>query len=61
MEFEFKLNENKDHVMNIRKGLEKKNGHCPCQLEVSPKTICPCLEFVETGHCHCKLYIKVEK
>lgn len=53
----FKLNENKDLVEKIREGLEKKNGHCPCQLEISSNTICPCVNFINTGDCHCKLYV----
>lgn len=54
----FKLNEDKEYVERIRKGLEKKNGHCPCKIQQTYDTICPCKEFLDKGDCACKLYVK---
>jgi Ferredoxin thioredoxin reductase catalytic beta chain. len=51
------LNPDEKIVEKIRKGLEKKNGHCPCVLEESEDTICPCREMRENNRCCCKLYI----
>ena len=47
-----------EYVQGIIKGIVKKSGHCPCKVEVSDDTICPCKDFRETGHCCCKLYIE---
>jgi ferredoxin-thioredoxin reductase catalytic subunit len=39
------------------------DGYCPCRLERTPSTKCPCKEFREQtteGECHCGAYQKVE-
>lgn len=58
-------NENKELVDNIREGLKRKDGHCPCRFEMSEDTMCMCKEFREQiadpnyeGYCHCMLYYK---
>ena len=60
-----KLNEDKEVVAVIKEGLKRKNGHCPCRLEISEDTKCMCKEFREQikdpdfeGFCHCMLYYK---
>ena len=38
------------------------DNYCPCRLEKTPDTKCPCKEFREQaaeGECHCGAYIKV--
>ena len=62
---EIRFNENEKIVNAIREGLKKKDGHCPCKLEVSEDTMCMCKEFREQiadpefeGYCHCMLYYK---
>ena len=62
---EIKLNPNKEIVDVIKEGLKKKNGHCPCRLEISDDTKCMCKEFRNQiadpdfeGYCHCMLYYK---
>ncbi len=52
-------------VAAIRKGLMKKEGHCPCRLQENEDTMCMCKEFREQiadpdfeGFCHCRLYYK---
>ena len=62
---EIKFNDNKKVVDAIREGLKKKNGHCPCRLEMTEDTMCMCKEFRDQiadpefeGYCHCMLYYK---
>lgn len=57
----FRLNPNKKYVDIIMEGLQKKEGHCPCRVNVDDTTLCPCDEFVEKNICKCKLYIPIEE
>ncbi len=59
------LNENKELVDIIKKGLEEKGGYCPCRTEKKPEYKCVCEEFKAQiadpdfeGYCHCMLYYK---
>ena len=54
----FILNPDKEFVLKIRNGIWKRKGHCPCIIEVSQDTICPCKDFRENSECHCNLYVK---
>ena len=59
----YELTDDIEHAKRIRKGLDRnkeKYGekYCPCRLDHTPDTICPCLEYRETGECHCKLFKK---
>lgn len=58
---EFRINPDKKYVNIIMEGLQKKNGHCPCRLDVNDTTLCPCDEFINTGVCKCKLYIPIDE
>lgn len=45
----------------IRDKVRENDGYCPCALEKSEDTKCPCKEFREQqteGLCHCGLYRK---
>ena len=46
------------------KALVKKNGgYCPCMVQKTPDTLCPCKDFREQetpGKCHCGRFEKVE-
>ena len=60
-----RLNENAEIVRVVKEGLKKKNGYCPCRLEMNEDTKCMCKEFREQiaddnfeGYCHCRLYYK---
>ena len=60
-----RLNENKEIVAEIREGLKKTGGYCPCRGERTDDTRCMCREFKEQiadpdfeGYCHCMLYYK---
>ncbi len=63
-----RLNEDREVVAAIREGLKKKNGYCPCKLEMSEDNKCMCKEFREQiadpdfeGFCHCMLYFKTKE
>lgn len=53
-------NKDKELVAKIRAALKENSGYCPCSLEKTPDTLCMCKEFreMESGECHCGLYIK---
>lgn len=46
----------------VRKALRENYGFCPCRIERTPETLCPCKEFMEqeSGECLCGLYVKEE-
>ena len=48
-----KVNEIKPFIGELVKA---NGGYCPCCIERSEDTICPCKEYRETGHCHCGMY-----
>jgi ferredoxin-thioredoxin reductase catalytic subunit len=54
-------NADEKHCEKIKEGLVKRSGHCPCQLEDTPDTMCQCKLFkdmTEDGACHCNLFYK---
>lgn len=60
-----RLNENREIVDMIKKGLSESGGYCPCRREKSEDNKCICREFREQiadpnfeGYCHCMLYYK---
>lgn len=55
-----KQNPDADFANEIRRSLKKNNGYCPCKIEKTEDTKCLCKEFreMESGMCHCGLYIK---
>ena len=61
MKAKFKLTSDPGLAAQIVKGLnrnEEKHGarYCPCKLEKTEENICPCIEYKETGDCHCKVF-----
>lgn len=59
------INPNRDIVGALEKAMLKNGGYCPCRLQHTPDTLCPCREFrgqIEdpafSGFCHCHLYFK---
>ncbi len=61
------LNPDKKTADMIKEGLKRKNGYCPCRLEMTDDTKCICKEFREQikdpdfeGFCHCRLYYKTK-
>ena len=55
-----KVNTDSELVANVRQALKDNGGYCPCSLIKSEDTKCMCKEFreMESGTCHCGLYIK---
>ena len=60
-----RLNENAETVRNIREGLKRTGGYCPCRVERTEENKCMCAEFKSQcadpnfeGYCHCMLYYK---
>ena len=47
------------YVAEIRKKLKENGGYCPCSIIKNEDTKCMCKEFreMESGMCHCGLYI----
>ncbi|MBQ2603521.1 MAG: ferredoxin-thioredoxin reductase catalytic domain-containing protein [Acutalibacteraceae bacterium] len=59
------LNPDKNVVDRIKEGLKKKNGYCPCRIQMTEENKCMCKEFRDQiadpefeGFCHCGLYYK---
>lgn len=55
------VNPDVNYVQGIINGLIKKNGHCPCQIQVNDDTLCPCIHYREEQKCCCKLYLNAEE
>ena len=60
-----RLNDDQKIVDMIKEGLKKKNGYCPCRIEIKDENKCICEEFRNQikdpefeGYCHCMLYYK---
>ena len=51
------LNPDKEYVMKIVEGIYRKDGRCPCRLQVDDTTLCPCDQFVKEGICKCNLFV----
>lgn len=56
----FRLTNNKRLLETLRQGFKQNGGYCPCKLNRNDDNICPCTEFIETGVCHCGLFIVEE-
>lgn len=57
------LNPDKVLVQEVREGLKRTGGYCPCRIVRNPDTKCMCKDFLENteeGECYCGLYIKVK-
>lgn len=62
-----RLNEDKELVAQIREGLRRRGGYCPCRLE-RPRTTSAsarnsasrCQDPDFEGYCHCMLYYKTK-
>ena len=56
------VNPDKEYADEIKRKLKTNGGYCPCNLRKDRDTKCMCKEFrdMESGMCHCGLYIKTE-
>jgi len=52
-----KLNPNKEQVLKIIEAIYKNNGYCPCRVNKSQESVCPCKDFIENKKCKCNLFI----
>ena len=62
-----RFNEDAALVAQIKEGLKRKGGYCPCRLQKTEDNKCICKEFREQiadpefeGYCHCLLYYKTK-
>lgn len=60
-----RMNEDREYVDKIRAGILKREGYCPCKVQISEENHCMCQEFRDQiadpefeGYCHCRLYYK---
>lgn len=56
-------NPHADIYENVIAEVKANDGYCPCRLERTLETKCPCKEFREQtteGECHCGAYVKIE-
>ena len=52
-----------DADVTVQEAIDLNGGFCPCAIEQTIFTLCPCQEFREqttAGECHCGRYEKVE-
>lgn len=54
------LNPDAAHVKYVRKALKDNGGYCPCQVNKTPDTKCPCKDMREGRGCDCGLYVSAE-
>ena len=56
-------NPNEEIFNEVMAEVKANLGFCPCRLEKTSETKCPCKDFREQtteGECHCGLFCKVE-
>lgn len=56
-------NPDEETFKEIQAAVKANSGYCPCRIEKTPDTKCPCKEFKEQtseGECHCGMFCKVE-
>ena len=56
-------NPNEEMFKEIQAAVKSNDGYCPCRIERTPDTKCPCKEFREQtseGECHCGMFCKVK-
>ena len=44
-------NPDREYTEKILNGIYKKDGHCPCRLEMNETTLCPCDDFINKQIC----------
>lgn len=58
------VNSDKELVKEVREGLKRTGGYCPCRVVKNSDTKCMCKDFLESteeGECYCGLYIKIKE
>lgn len=59
MKYKIIMNPDDEFVKNLKKRIKDNGKYCPCRLEKTPDTKCPCKDFRENGECICGLYIQI--
>ncbi len=57
------VNPDKEVVKEVREGLKRTGGYCPCRVTRNEDTKCLCKDFKEQnveGECYCGLYVKIK-
>ena len=57
-------NPDEEMFKEVLTAVKDNQGYCPCRLEHTPDTKCPCKEFRDQeteGECNCGLYVKVQE
>lgn len=57
------VSSDKELVKEVREGLKRTGGFCPCRVAQTEDTRCMCKDFREQqteGECYCGLFIKVK-
>lgn len=59
------FNDDRELVEKIRAGIIRREGYCPCKIDMTEDNFCMCKEFRDQiadpdfeGFCHCRLYYK---
>jgi len=52
------LDERREALLNA---LHERGGHCPCQVQQTDDTLCPCINYRKDGKCICGLFINIPK
>jgi ferredoxin-thioredoxin reductase catalytic subunit len=55
------LNPDMGIVAEVRAGLKATGGFCPCAMERTVETLCPCHKLRTAGECCCGLYLNIER
>ena len=56
----YRITRDEKRAKIILEGLLKKDGYCPCKVQKIPENLCPCDDFINTGHCCCGIWEKDE-
>lgn len=39
-------------------GIQRKKGHCPCEVTKTNENVCPCYTFRHDSKCKCGLFVE---
>lgn len=53
------FNSNDSARTHLMEAIAKKGGHCPCRIEETEDTLCPCTNYREEGRCICGLFVNI--
>lgn len=56
----YTLNPDNQHVKHVIDALRQNDGYCPCRVEKSDDTKCPCVPYKQGLGCICALYVEAD-